>query len=40
MKLFSLPWTKELTVQSCIIAVGFGGQTSAPNDGVSGQTTG
>lgn len=34
----SLPWTKELTVQSSIVAVGFGGQTSAPNYGASGQT--
>lgn len=34
----SLPWSKELTVQNSIIAVGFGGQTSAPNYGAGGQT--
>lgn len=34
----SLPWSKELNVQSSAISVGFGGQTSAPNYGANGQT--
>jgi len=34
----ALPWSKELTVQSSTISVGFGGQTAAPNYGANGQT--
>ncbi|NIF04869.1 hypothetical protein F3J23_05395 [Chryseobacterium sp. Tr-659] len=34
----SLPWNKEITVKSSVIAVGIGGQTSAPYYGAVGQT--
>lgn len=33
-----LPWTKEINAPVSIIAVAMGGQTSAPNYGVNGQT--
>lgn len=34
----TLPWSKEVAAPNSLIAVGFGGQTSAQNFGAAGQT--